>query len=313
MSEVVVVGQIARDLVLCVDSLPSAGRGASVSLRREMLGGKGANQAVALAQLGRSVALLGVVGDDHVAEVLLARARADGVNVAPVVRRAGCGTGLIVDVLDAQRNWHYLEDLPDEVLLTEDDVVAAAATLRAAPCTVIQLQQPPAAALTAASYARETGSLVVLDGAPADDDRRDALLDAADVVRADAREAQLVTGTRFANAGEAVRAGRNLLERHQISLVALSVAGGNVFVWEGGRDTIPHVDTDVVDTTGAGDALTAALTSVLCQGGGAEEAARVAVAAAAATVGHPGGRPNLTRQRMRRFLGMLDADRVTAG
>jgi ribokinase len=62
------------------------------------------------------------------------------------------------------------------------------------------------------------------------------------------------------------------------------------------------VDTDVVDTTGAGDALAAALTCVLCRGGGPEEAARLAVAAAAATVGHPGGRPNLTPERLRHFL-----------
>ena len=45
-------GQIARDLVLVVDEAPGPGQSASVRERREMLGGKGANQAVALAQLG---------------------------------------------------------------------------------------------------------------------------------------------------------------------------------------------------------------------------------------------------------------------
>ncbi|MBV9140496.1 MAG: hypothetical protein JO115_06220 [Pseudonocardiales bacterium] len=50
--DVVVVGQIARDLVLLVEELPAPGTGTAVRQRREMLGGKGANQAVGLAQLG---------------------------------------------------------------------------------------------------------------------------------------------------------------------------------------------------------------------------------------------------------------------
>jgi sugar/nucleoside kinase (ribokinase family) len=62
-ADVIVAGQIARDLVLVVDDVPGAGQSAAVRQRREMLGGKGANQAVALAQLGMRVALLGVVGD----------------------------------------------------------------------------------------------------------------------------------------------------------------------------------------------------------------------------------------------------------
>ena len=50
----------------------------------------------------------------------------------------------------------------------------------------------------------------------------------------------------------------------------------------------------MVDTTGAGDAFTAGLVMALAQGGGPQRAARMAVAAAGATVGHPGGRPSLT-------------------
>jgi hypothetical protein len=50
--DVIVFGQIARDLVLVVDAMPGARQSADVYQRRELLGGKGANQAVALAQLG---------------------------------------------------------------------------------------------------------------------------------------------------------------------------------------------------------------------------------------------------------------------
>ncbi|RAJ45461.1 pfkB family carbohydrate kinase [Kitasatospora sp. SolWspMP-SS2h] len=62
---VVVVGQIGRDLVLRTDGLPEAGGSADVAERWEGLGGKGANQAVGLAQSGVPVRLVGVVGEDR--------------------------------------------------------------------------------------------------------------------------------------------------------------------------------------------------------------------------------------------------------
>ncbi|MCT2587199.1 PfkB family carbohydrate kinase [Actinophytocola gossypii] len=297
--EIVFVGQIARDLVLRVPSMPGAGRSAAVRSRRELLGGKGANQAVGCAQLGASVGLLGVVGDDAVAGALLDQARADGVDVTPVVRRPGAETGLIVDAVDDDAGWHYLEHLPADVLLTEDDVAAAGPVLRAARAVVVQLQQPAGAALAAARAAKDAGGLLVLDGAPGD--LRDELLGLADVVRADAREAELLTGVRLDDAAAAVRAGRELGSRHGVTLAALGLAGGDAFVWADDARVFPFVDTEVVDTTGAGDALVAGLTTVLCRGGGFAEAARLAVTASAATVGHPGGRPDLDPERLRRF------------
>lgn len=78
--EAVVVGQIARDLVLVVDEVPGPGGSADVRRRREMLGGKGANQAVALAQLGVSAGLVGVVGDDEVGARLLGRTERDRID-----------------------------------------------------------------------------------------------------------------------------------------------------------------------------------------------------------------------------------------
>ncbi len=297
--QVLVAGQIARDLVLCVADVPGPQESVAARRRVEVLGGKGANHAVALTQLGLGVALLGVVGDDVVADGLLARAREDGIDVTPVVRRRGVHTGLVVNLVDEHGRWHYVEDLPQEVLLTEDDVAGAAEAVRAARCVVVQLQQPSAAALAVAELA---SGLVVLEGAPADDDRRAALLARADVLRADATEARLLTGEDLAGADDAARAARDLLARYELALVAFGVDDGDVFVWRDGARVFTHGDTKVVDTTGAGDALSAALTSVLLRGGGPEEAAELAVAAAAATVEHAGGRPNLTPKRLRHFL-----------
>ncbi|MGS2615067.1 PfkB family carbohydrate kinase [Micromonospora sp. LZ34] len=299
--DVLVVGQVARDLVVQVDELPPAGGSAAVRCRRELLGGKGANQAVGLAQLGARVGLLGVVGDDEVGERLLTQARADRVDVGTVVRRPGTRTGLIVDLVDREARWRYLEDLPEAVLLTPDDVATAADALRDARAVLVQLQQPPAAALAAVRTARSADRLVVLDGAPADP-AADDLLTLADVLRADAREVALLTGDEPADAEAGLAAGRKLLRRGP-SLLAVEVAGaGNAFVWPDGELFVPLSETPTVDSTGAGDAFVAALTLGLLRGEPRERVARYAVAAAGATVGHPGGRPSLTPEAIRAQL-----------
>lgn len=304
--DAIVVGQVARDLVLLVDEVPGPSGTAPVRCRRELLGGKGANQAVGLAQLGVRVGLLGVVGEDGVGDRLLGRARSDGIDVAPVLRRPDTPSALIVDVVDARGRWRYLEDIPEATLLSEADVTGAAEVLRAARAVVVQLQQPLPAALAATRQARDAGRLVVLDGAPDDPDGSVELLSRADVLRADAREAGLLLGgdpPKDAEAG--LRAGRELAARGP-ALVAVEVAGeGNAFVWPGGEVFVPLSETPTVDSTGAGDAFVAAVTAGLLRDEPYPWLARYAVAAAGATVGHPGGRPALTAEAIEAQLARI--------
>lgn len=274
---VAVVGQLARDLVLLVDEMPEAGTSADARLRREMLGGKGANQAVALAQLGARPVLVAVRGDDRVGAELIEQARRDGIDVGHVVCRADTETGLIVEALDSSGEWRYLQHLPESVLLTAADVDAAAPALRSADAVLVQLQQPGPAALAAARHARAGGALVVLDG-QLPDEERDELLSLADVIRADEREAESLGDVRG-------------------PLLMVAKSDGNLVRWPDGEVFLPLTDEKVVDTTGAGDALTAALTVGLLRGMPPAEAGRFAVAASGATVGHPGGRPDLSSLR----------------
>jgi ribokinase len=156
-ADVVVAGQLARDLVLVVDDVPEAGQSRRVRERREMLGGKGANQAVAVAQLGLRPALIAVAGDDEADSRLLEQAMRDGIDVSAVIIREGTATGLITDIVDAAGHWRYLEDLPPSVLLSERDVRTGARLFDGARWASVQLQQPAAAVLTAAVLARQAG------------------------------------------------------------------------------------------------------------------------------------------------------------
>lgn len=234
----VAYGQVARDLVLRVDAAPGPGRTTPVRERLEMLGGKGANQAVGMAQLGLEPVLVGVVGDDPTGGTLIDDARRSGIDVRHVVRRQGARTALIASVVDGE-GWHYCEDVPDAVLVGPDDLGPVAETVATVGTIVLQLQQPQATVRSAAELARRSGGRVVLDGAPSAGDRY-ALLELTDVVRADAREAvglADLTGVpvggrdEIAGGDDAVRVAQTLLELGPSFAAVAAGPDGNAFAW----------------------------------------------------------------------------------
>jgi ribokinase len=302
---VVVVGQIARDIALRIDEVPPAGHGVDVAERRELLGGKGANIAVGLVQLGVPVTLIGVLGDDLAGDCLSGQCVRDGVPTEAIIHRAETASALMLDVVTADGRWRYLESVPNGALLTADDIRAQAAMIVQASTVVVQLQQP-ADALSAVVGLTGPGCRIILDGAtPSDETVRHELLRSATVLRCDAREAELIAGRPVPDVETARDVAHQLMEAGP-ELVVLAVGEeGDLAVWPGGEMLVPLIDAPVVDTTGGGDAFVAALTWALTQGCGPAQAVQLATAAAGLTVRHLAGRPALTPERVR-----AEADRV---
>jgi ribokinase len=320
MADVVVLGQVGRDLVLRLAALPDAGGSVPVIGRRELLGGKGANQAVALAQLGVPVALVGVVGDDRAGDEALAQAADDGIDVTTVVRRAGAATALLVDVVEDGGRRRLMEDVPCAVLLTPEDVAAAADQIAAAPCVSLQLQQRGPAVRAALELATD-GAVVVADGAPADAATREAVLARADVVRADTSEAMLLAGRELTGEDDVREAAAELLAAGPRVVVLGAGPTGDLVawragprlgvaaeelevdpVWADGEVLVPLLGGEPVDPTGGGDAYVATMTATLLGGAGPEDAAWAAAAAACCTVAHAGGRPDLSPRALREVV-----------
>lgn len=289
---VVVVGQIARDLVLVVDEIPGASSSSEVRERREMLGGKGANIAVGLTQLGVEVALVGVVGDDAVGDGLLAQCTRDGIDTTAVTRRTDISSALTVDVVTPDGQWRYLQSVPDEARLTPADIGRAAELLRAAGTVILQLQQPGDAILAALAQLTP-GACVIMDGVPEDETTRDEILAAATVLRLDAHEAELLAGREIPDEHTARDVARELQARGPETVIIAVGTEGNLVAGPDDATMVPLVDAETVDTTGSGDAFVAGLTWALGRGAVRVRAAELATAAAGLTVGHPGGRPTL--------------------
>jgi ribokinase len=292
--DVVVVGGANVDFLVKGAALPSPGGTSVGDELQEAPGGKGANQAIAAARLGSRVAFVGRVGADARGEQVLARLAEEGVDGARVVSDPSAPTGVALIMVDRVGEKAIMTAPGANLRLSPDDVAAAADRIGAARVTLLQLEATVETALAAARLARAAGARVILDAAPPRE-VPDELVALLDVLRGNAGELEAVTGVRVGDLDTARRAAHVALERGA-GAVCVSAPGGDLAVWRGGEQWLPHFAVDVVDATGAGDAFAGALAVALAEGRALVDATRFAAAAAALKTTVLGAQAGLPRR-----------------
>jgi ribokinase len=284
---VVVVGSLNLDLVVRVDRLPGPGETVSGGDVFRNPGGKGANQAVAAARLGRRVAMVGRVGDDEAGRELLASLEADGVDTAHVRAVDGVPSGAAFIAVSDDGENQIVVSPGANARLGPGDVAAAGAALRAAAVTLVQLEVPLEAV---AAAVRAAGGRVVLNPAPVRA-LPAALLGEVDVLVPNRVElARLADAPVPATVEEAAALAGRLPAR---AVVVTLGADGALVVEDGDAGHVPAVPVRPVDTTAAGDAFCGGLADALAGGAALQDAARWAVRVAAAACTRPGAQASL--------------------
>jgi ribokinase len=258
-------------------------------------GGKGANQAVAVARLGKQVAFVTRVGKETRGEEMLAQLKREGVNTRHVVRDETEPTGAAVIHVSREGQKQILTAPGANRRLSTADVEAAAKTIRAAKVLLLQLEVPLEAVAAALRVARDAGVRTVLDPAPPVP-LSDAVLQLVDVIRPNAAEAQVLTGIDVKNEESARLAAQQLLGRGVKAAAVDTGSGGNLLVWREGEAWLPHYSVESVDATGAGDAFAAALAVMLAENRPWLEAGQFASAAAALATTKLGAQAGLARR-----------------
>lgn len=304
-TEILVVGSINIDLSLRVDRFALPGE---TVLGRDVTrggGGKGANQAVAAARLGRRVMMAGAVGDDGVGGQLLTRLAGDGIDVDRVEVLPGVATGLAVIEVDASGENRIVVASGANAEVTVDGLAALAPVVAEVPVILTQLEIPLPVVSALASMPRR-GRLVV-NPAPADPAMT---LDGVDIVVPNRGELAALAGADPDSgqaASDAEGAGPDfdaVVDQARsldgaLEAVVVTLGGDGALVIDGirsGQVTVEHVApvvVDVVDTTAAGDAFCGGLADALCMGADLVEAARWAAKVAAVTVTRRGAQDSL--------------------
>ncbi|MFF7127514.1 PfkB family carbohydrate kinase [Streptomyces sp. NPDC008240] len=278
--DLLVVGSANADLVIGVERRPAAGEtvlGGDLAVHP---GGKGANQAVAAARLGARTALLARVGDDAHGRLLLDSLRAAGADPVGVLV-GGAPTGVALITVDPSGDNSIVVSPGANARLTPADVRAAVSLLLGSRVVSAQLEIPLETVVEVVRNLPE-GSRFVLNPSPPRPLPTEVLA-ACDPLIVNEHEARVLLGDPGVSEEPADWA-RLLLARGPRSVVVTLGAQGALVADSSGVTRVPSVQVDAVDTTGAGDAFTAALAWQLGSGSALAEAAAYAARVGAAAV-----------------------------
>jgi ribokinase len=278
--DLLVVGSANADLVIGVERRPGAGETVLGSDLAVHPGGKGANQAVAAARLGARTALLARVGDDAYGRLLLDSLRAAGADTVGMLV-GGAPTGVALITVDPSGDNSIVVSPGANGRLTAGDVRAAACLFQAARVVSTQLEIP-LETVAEVVRSRTPDSRFVLNPSPPRPLPPEVLA-ACDPLIVNEHEARVVLGDACVSDRPEDWA-RLLLAKGPRSVVVTLGADGALVASSDGVERVPSVKVDAVDTTGAGDAFTAALAFRLGAGASLAEAAAYAACVGAAAV-----------------------------
>ena len=300
---ITVVGSFNLDLFIEVPRFPAPGEAIHGKNFRRAPGGKGANQACAVARLGQSAAMIGAVGQDAFGDEMIANLVALGVDVRGVVRRTEVASGTAMIVLDATGQNQIVVANGANDTLTAADVRRHADVFQKSRAVIAQLETTAAATEAALRLAREVGALAVLNPAPFSP-VADEVLALCDWIIPNEGEASKLSGIEVIDLATAAAAARKIQTRSGHARVAVTLGAEGVWL-----DTpeftghVPGFRVQAVDTVGAGDTFIGAFVARLVEGASARDAAQFACAAAAIAVTRRGAQSSVpTRAEVEALL-----------
>ncbi len=254
---------------------------------RVSVGGVGRNIAENLARLGERVVLLSAVGSDGSGRRILQQATECNLDVSHVLVDDSYHTAAYLAVLDASGN--LIMSIDDMVinrkLLTPGFVYRHRALFRDAHMIVLDANLSAAALKTIFALARRYAVPICADPTTATlAPRLCPYLPDLMLVTPNAAEAEALCGVPVTDRETSLAAAHKLVSLGvQIAIVTLG-ATGLVYATSQESGHVPAIECEVVDLTGAGDALTASVVFGLLHGLPVAEAVRLGTFAAALTL-----------------------------
>lgn len=286
---IVTFGSVNVDIVAYCQRLPCPGETVHGDRYVMALGGKGANQAVAVARLGGESSLIGRIGADAFGDMARKRLSEFGVSIATVETDPVNPTGIAAIGVDAAAENCITVIGGANMAVDESDVGRAALVLGKAKVLLLQLETPLRAGLAAAARTRAGGGLVILDPAPAPvDGLPREVFPQVDVMTPNETETEALVGVRPSDPKQAAEAARKLNDCG-LPIAVVKMGARGVYVrGRGVEGFMPCFKVVAVDTVAAGDCFNGGLAYALARGDGLMDAVRFAAACGAMATTRPG-------------------------
>jgi len=289
MKKIVVVGSSNMDVVIQVPHIPVPGETILAQEVSLFTGGKGANQAAAVAKLGGNISMIGCVGNDDHGRALLAQLKAYGVDTHAIATHDSSPTGTAYINVSADGENNIVVNSGANHCLTVDMLLQHSHLLSDAAYCIVQLETPLDSLYALAELCKTQDCCLILNPAPAAQLDFDKLAGTWMIAPNESELALLVPGD-----GDIPSKAETLRKKGFTHVLVTLGEKGCLLVNESGHTAYPaYTELPVVDTTAAGDSFIGALAFGLSKGDTLADAIHFASRVAAVAVSRMGAQASL--------------------
>ena len=280
-----VLGSINMDMVAVPPYMPKNGETLTANKYYTNPGGKGANQASAIAKLGGKVKMIGKVGSDAYGPVMKNNLASYGVDVEDVTTAEGNSGIAIIIVVDGDNR--IILDPGANFKVTKEDVDKGLCKAKSGDILIMQLEVPMDIVTYAADEAKKKGMTVILNPAPAVKLGQDLLCN-VDIITPNETETEILTGISPDSEVELTLAVKEYYKYGIKNVVITMGSRGAIVTYGNNIVPIEARKVKAVDTTSAGDTYVGAIAVKLDAGVDIVTACKFASVASSITVTRAG-------------------------
>lgn len=264
MKNICVIGSLNMDLVVNVEKMPKAGQTLLGSNFKEVPGGKGANQAVAMARLNGNVTMIGKVGNYSFGETLVNSLKKDNVNTDYIqVEEGPSGVALITVDKNAQNSIVVAPGA--NYKLTKEDIDKNIDAIKNSDIVVVQLETPLETIKYALKKAKELGKYTILNPAPAVV-LEDEIIENVDLLTPNETELEIISQKSISNEDDINECAQIMINKGVKELIVTLGSKGSLYINKETSMFKKAYKVEAIDTTAAGDSYTGALAVAIASG-----------------------------------------------
>ena len=259
MSDISVLGIFVADISFSGPKIPSVGETILGNKYNVGPGGKGCNQAIAIARLGGKVNFISKIGKDSYGELALNTLKKNNINIENIIQDEKLQTGvagILVDQNSGKNAINVIVGAPSSLKVSE--IEKQINLIKSSKIFLTQLEVPKDVTLHCLKTAKENGCITILNPAPASEISNE-FYNHIDYFTPNETEAEFYTGIKITNEQEAKQAAEKLLNLG-IKKVIITLGEKGLFYTNGKEETyLKASPVKAIDTTGAGDAFNGGL------------------------------------------------------
>lgn len=290
--KIVVVGSTNMDMVVKTNHIPVPGETVLAGSFFMNPGGKGANQAVAVARLGGDISFISKVGNDIFGKQSSQLFDDEGINTANILSDEELPSGVALITVDQAGENSIVVASGANANLFPADLTKALKVIESSDIVLMQLEIPMETIYLVAKYAALKNVMVILDPAPANELSAE-LLSMIDIITPNQTEAEMLSGIKVTSIESARKAAKAIYGKGVKNVVVTMGSLGAVICQEGKMQMIAAQKVEAIDTTAAGDVFNGALAVALSEGKTIIDAVKFACMVAAVSVTKMGAQSSI--------------------